>query len=37
MRVKPKQVRIVHGDDGAKAELKLKLEKLGVGVVIPTA
>jgi metallo-beta-lactamase family protein len=37
MRVKPKQVRIVHGDDGAKAELKLKLEKLGVGVIIPTA
>ena len=37
MRIKPKQVRIVHGDEGAKAELKLKLEKLGVGVIIPTA
>jgi metallo-beta-lactamase family protein len=38
MRVKPQQIRIVHGDDDAKAELQRKYQQLvpGAGVVIPT-
>jgi metallo-beta-lactamase family protein len=37
MRVKPRVIRIVHGDDRAKAELREKYEGLGTGaeVVIP--
>ena len=38
MRVKPTKIRIVHGDDGAKAELKRKFEDLiGGEVVIPNS
>jgi len=38
MRVKPRQIRIVHGDDGAKAELRDKYQQLvpGAEVIIPT-
>lgn len=37
MRIRPKRIRIVHGGDGAKAELKQKFEGLfeGVEVLIP--
>lgn len=36
MRFKPKQIRIVHGDNGAKLALKKKYEKLyNVDVVVP--
>ena len=37
MRVKPQQIRIVHGDDDAKAELQRKYRALvpGTEVVIP--
>jgi len=37
MKVKPGQIRVVHGDDGAKAELQSKLRGLlpGTDVVIP--
>ena len=37
MRVRPGKIRIVHGDDGAKAELKSKFEGLfeGVEVLVP--
>jgi metallo-beta-lactamase family protein len=37
MRVKPRLIRIVHGDDKAKAELREKYEALvpGAEVVIP--
>jgi metallo-beta-lactamase family protein len=39
MRVKPTQIRIVHGDDDAKAELARKYRALvpGADVVIPGA
>ena len=38
MQVKPQQIRIVHGDEDAKAELRRKFQQLvpGAGVVIPT-
>jgi len=37
MRVKPKEIRIVHGDEEAKQVLKEKFESLfeGVAVVVP--
>lgn len=36
MRVRPKKIRIVHGDDEAKLALKLRLERYCGGVVIPS-
>ena len=39
MQVKPQQIRIVHGDDDAKAEMQRKYRALvpGADVVIPGA